>query len=113
MRVKMRVHPLLPPSVNQTYGPWKFGIYGVFCWVYVDEDGEQWALQTEFINSLMWASSMRPPDCVDYRMYPMPGVEIAAEVEVTLTGHSPDQVINGIPFNLLTGKHVPVTWPPT
>lgn len=96
----------IPPNVGTSYGPLKFGKYGVFGWIYHDK---YWGP----IHWINWKDTIIVPDAgygtpTGYYRWCAPNVFIQFQIVPTINTPPPDVLVGQQLTNLLKGKGVPV-----
>lgn len=107
MRFLLDVYNPIPKQLNETYHPFGYYNFGVFCWIYDGYDG-----QVEFINTMHFCSEPKYSSPSAYRIHLARGVIANMQVIPTIRTDTADSVIAGVIANLVTGKGMPLKIPP-
>jgi len=124
MQLLCKISPPYPPLLNRSYGDFGYWNFGLGCWVY-NPTGVQvfvpsfdlefdlgsvdlYCGEIEWINTPTFISQPKYPNPHHFRYWFKPGVnyKIFAEASAKIT--IPDMTFNKTPFNMVTGKNMPL-----
>ena len=102
------IQPPIPPNVNQSYMPFGWAKYGVCAWVYNGYRGE-----SEWINFNHFVTEPKYKNVTAFDYWFASGVSAIVTPLLEVDSAVPDITINGITYNMATGKNMPLLLAPS
>lgn len=103
MQVLIDIKQPLPRGTALSYGALQFSRYGVMRWMY-----NGYADEVVWINAQKFMNIARYPNPTSLQYWFAPGTIAEIQLVPGPSPNIPDVVINGAPYNPLTGLNVPL-----